>query len=232
MKPRLLQHCSGFTIAELMVYIAVSSLLTIGMYQTFNAQQKSYVTQNYLTEIQQSLRSGMYLMTKDIRSTGYNPSGRAAVGFVDTFAAPNDKFVINYALATNMIALTTDADGDGSVDPNALEQIAYRHNAANRTLERFISTNVLPGGTWEAVLDNVDAVNFLYLQGNGAVATAASDIRTVEIALLVRSRSPDAQFLNTTVYKNKQGTVLCPTCANDHYHRRLLTTTVQARNLS
>jgi Tfp pilus assembly protein PilW len=222
---------SGFSILEMMVYIAVSSAVVASMYQTFYAQQKSYITQNTLTEIQQNLRSGMYLMTKDIRSTGYNPSEKATVGFVTSFPAPNNSFVIDYATDNNIIALTTDTNGNGVVDANNLEQIAYRFSTTNRTLERFHATNVQSGGVWEAVIDNVDAVNFRYLKGDGTQATQANEIRSVEIALLVRARHPERNLLNTETYKNKHGDILCMTCAGDHYHRRLLTTTVRARNI-
>src|SRR5262249_23552629 len=153
--------------------------------QMFHSQQKSYITQNYLTEIQQNLRVGMSAMARDLRSVGYNPTTRATVGFVTTFPAPNDKFVIDYSRDTNIVAFTTDVDQSGSVDPNNTEQIAYRLNAANHTLERFNATNVLPGGVWEAVVDNVEAVNFVYLKQDGTLATQASDIRAVEVALLV-----------------------------------------------
>ena len=231
MKTATRQKQSGFSILEIMVYIAISSTVVASMYQTFYAQQKSYVTQNTLTEIQQNLRSGMYLMTKDIRSTGYNPNGKATVGFVTSFPAPNNSFVINYATDNHIIALTTDTNGNGIVDANNIEQIAYRFNTTNRTLERFRATNVLPGGVWEAVIDNVDAVNFRYLKGDGTPAAQANEIRSVEIALLVRARHPESKLLNTETYRNKNGDILCATCAGDHYHRRLLTTTVQARNV-
>jgi type IV pilus assembly protein PilW len=231
MKRDSMKRQSGFTLMEMMVSMAIASLIISATYQAFSAQQKSYTTQSYITEMQQNLRSGMYVMTKDIRSAGYNPSGNATVGFVTSFADPNHNFDINYATANNIIALTTDTDGDGVIAANNTEQIAYRFNATNRTLESFRSTNVAPGGVWEAVVDNVEAVNFVYLKGDGTSATLARDIRSVQIALLVRARQPEPKFLNTETYKNKQGNIICATCTGDHYRRRLLTTTVQARNL-
>jgi len=221
----------GFTLIELLIYMAVSSVLTASMYQMFYTQQKSYIAQNHVAEMQQNLRSGMYLMTKDLRSVGYDPTRRASPGFVTAFPSPNDLFVINYATSRDIIAFTTDTDGSGTTEASNLERIGYRLNAANRTLERFNAANVLPGKDWEAVVDNVDAVNFVYLKQDGTLATQADEIRAVEIALLVRARHPDSKFINTTTYRNKRGTILCAACTGDHYHRRLLTTTVQARNL-
>src|SRR5262245_11112661 len=125
MKKNSTERQSGFTLMEMMVAMAIASLIVSATYQAFYAQQKSYTTQSYITEMQQNLRSGMYLMTKDIRSAGYNPSGSATVGFVTFFADPNHNFDINYATANNIIALTADTDGNGVVDANNTEQIAY-----------------------------------------------------------------------------------------------------------
>jgi len=170
-------------------------------------------------------------MAREIRSAGYDPTRSAGAGFVTSFEAPNDKFVINYAVDKDIIAFTIDNDGKGSIDVNSTEQIAYRFNTTNRTLERF-KVSAAPGGVWEAVADKVDALNFVYRKVDGTPATDPEDIRYVEIALLVRARSPDPKFVDTTTYHNKQGEVLCATgCTGDHYRRRLLTTTVQARNL-
>lgn len=221
---------AGLTLVEVLLYLTISSVLMGSMYQMTRGQQTGYSTQNALTEIQQSLRVGMYALSKDIRSAGYNPTGMAVVGFTTTFPAPNDKFTIDYATTNSIVAFLADTNGNRTIEPDSTEQIAYRHNTTNRTMERFVSTTVMPGGAWEVVIDNVDALNFVFLGDQGTPVTLAKDIRTVEIALLVRSRQPDAKLSNTEVYKNKRGTVLCPTCSGDHYHRRLLTTTAQARN--
>jgi len=225
-----LQRQTGFSLVELLIYVTLSTAVMGSIYQTVRAQQKSYSSQNHLTEVQQNLSVATYILSKDIRSTAYNPTGRAAVGFVTKFAAPNDKFVIDYTTQNTMVALLTDTDGNGTVDANSTEQIAYRFNSTKKTLERFVSTATLPGGDWETVIDNVDAANFVFLGANGTVTTSPQNIRTVQIALLVRARKADPKFINTETYKNKQGQVLCTACANDHYQRRLLTTTVQARN--
>lgn len=225
----------GLSIIELLVYMTISSTVVAGIYQTFAAQQKSYQHQTGAAELQQNLRASLYTLTKDIHSAGYNPSFNAKTppGFVTTFPAPNNQFTIDYATQKTIIAFTSDTNGNGqldpSSDPNSQEMMAYRFNATNRTLERFQPSNT--GGTWGAIADNVETVNFITLDRNGAVTSVANNIRAVEMAILVREAKPDAKFVNKEVYKNKQGTVLCTTCAGDNFHRRLLTTTVQARNL-
>jgi hypothetical protein len=83
-----------------------------------------------------------------------------------------------------------DNDGNGVINANNAEQIAYRFNAGAHTLERF---NVTSGG-WEAVASNVDALNFVYFKQDGTPAAVPEDIQYIEIALLVRARTAEPKF--------------------------------------
>ena len=219
---------------EIMIYIAISSMMMASVYNAFHTQKNSYSSQNNTVEIQQTARSGVYTMTREIRSSSYDPTRNANAGFVKELPGAPGKFSIDYSKDNNIIAFTMDNDGNGVINTNNTEQIAYRFNAGAHTLERF---NVTSGG-WEAVAGNVDALNFVYFKQDGTRATVPQDIQYIEIALLVRARNAEPKFTNTTTYRNKQGDVLCPPessnpaiCTRDHYRRRLLTTTVQMRNV-
>ena len=218
---------NGLTMVEIMMYIVISSIMMASVYNAFHTQQNSYSTQNNTVEIQQTVRSGVYTMTREIRSSGYNPTRDADTGFVKELPDAPGKFSIDYSIDDNILAFTLDNDGNGVINANNAEQIAYRLNAGAHTLERF---NVTSGG-WEAVAGNVDALNFVYFKQDGTPATVPEDIQYIEIALLVRARNAEPKFTNTTTYRNKRGDVLCASCTGDHYRRRLLTTTVQMRNL-
>jgi type IV pilus assembly protein PilW len=230
---------TGLTMIEIMIYIALSSMMMASVYNAFHTQQNSYNSQNNTVEIQQTVRSGIYTMTREVRSAGYDPTRDAKAGFVKELPDAVGKFSIDYSDYSNVennsvIAFTIDSNGNGSIEKGYAEQIAYRFNSGKHYLERF---NVTSGG-WEAVAGNVDALNFVYLKQDGTRATVPQDIQYIEIALLVRSRNAEPKFLNTTTYRNKQGDVLCPPessdpaiCTRDHYRRRLLTTTVQIRNV-
>lgn len=221
----------GYSLIELMIYIVISTSLMAAMYQGFYNQQKIYREQSSITEMHQGMRGSMYLLTKDLRAAGYDPTETVAagtLGFQRSFAAPHNTFVIDYGTARNIIALTADANGNGAIDATYEELIAYRHDPATRTLQRYNA------GTqaWEAIADNVDVVDFVYLQANGARAVRPQDIRAVEIALLVREPKPVKNYTDTNTYRNRQGEDICPTaCRGTHYHRRLITTSVQPRNM-
>jgi Tfp pilus assembly protein PilW len=132
-RPIIVRQCA-FTVIELLLYMVISSTLIAGIYLTFAAQQKMYLHQNATAELQQNLRAGMYLMTKDIHSAGYNPARKTGLGFVTAFPSPNDKFIINYNTQKHLIAFTSDTNGDGVVNPNDTEMIAYRFKTADHTL--------------------------------------------------------------------------------------------------
>ena len=219
---------TGLTMVEIMIYIAISSMMMASVYNAFHTQQNSYNSQNNAVEIQQTVRSGIYTMTREIRSSGYDPTRNTNAGFVTELPdAPPGKFTIDYSKDNNIIAFTMDSNGNGVINANNAEQIAYRFNAGAHTLERFNITN----GGWEAVAGNVDALNFVYFKQDGTPAKVPQDIQYIEMALLVRARNAEPKFINTTTYHNKQGNVLCASCTGDHYRRRLLTTTVQMRNV-
>jgi type IV pilus assembly protein PilW len=215
----------GFSLIEVLVAMACSSIVMAALYQMFHSQQRAYLKQDDITEMQQNLRAGIYLITKDIRSAGFDPTKSANAGFVTDF--PDDILAtdINYATDTDIIAFTIDDNGDSMIQANNNEQIAYR--LSNNNLERYNWTQM----AWEPIANNIDALNFVYLDSNGAITGNPNNIRSIEVSLLVRTGDKDHHYTNTQDYTNKQGTNICPSCANDNFRRRLLATTIHIRNL-
>ena len=117
----------GFSLVEVLIAMAISSIVIAGTYEIFYSQQRSYLAQNRVVEMQQNLRAGLYLMVKDIRSAGYDPNGSGNFGFVTDFANPILSNPINYNEDRDIIAFTIDDDSlapeNGVVDVNNNEQI-------------------------------------------------------------------------------------------------------------
>lgn len=221
---------TGFTLIELLVTMTISSVLLAAVYQIFHAQQRSHTVQSSTAEMQQGIRASMQLLSRELRSAGYNPTHDITAGFVTSLPEPNNTFVVDYATDRHIVAFTTDDNGNGVIEANEQEQMSYRLNTTTKTLERFKAADGLSGGQWEPVVNNVDALHMLYFDADGAQTSDPAEIRTIEIALLVRASKPDFHYVNQTVYRNMQGQVLCSACLGDHYHRSLLTTTIQVRN--
>ena len=86
---------NGFTIIEIMIAMVISSALIAAIYQTFHSQQRSYTMQSKAAEMEQNLRSGLYLLTRELRSAGYNPQQTPTDSSAPT---TNFRFVTSFPL--------------------------------------------------------------------------------------------------------------------------------------
>jgi type IV pilus assembly protein PilW len=105
---------NGFTLIELMVAIAIASVVMAGIYSMFIMQQRTQVTEQVVVDMQQTLRAAMYMVERDIRMAGFDPTvtwgfdGLNNDGDADTDEADekqNDRELDG-----------VDNDGDGSID--------------------------------------------------------------------------------------------------------------------
>ncbi len=131
---------------EVLVSIISSSIVIAGVYQIFHAHQNSYLYQDESIKMIQSLRAGIYQISKDIRSAGYNPTrgtyfsdaiSKENIGFVQNFEydvfrtesggneTGRDSGPIDYSIDTTKIAFTLDKDGDGRIEDDNLNGSSY-----------------------------------------------------------------------------------------------------------
>lgn len=68
------ESINGFTLVELLITLAISSIVLTAIYNLFISQNKLYVKEQELISMEQNLRSAMDLMSKEIRMAGYNSS--------------------------------------------------------------------------------------------------------------------------------------------------------------
>jgi type IV pilus assembly protein PilW len=227
----------GFSLIELMVAMAVASILIAGIYSFYQSQLKSQVTLQELVDMQQDARVGMYMMTREIRMAGFDPANTGATirtanaGQIAFDSDENDDGVIDVATERFYFALSNDADGDGIADGTPCN------------LERGSWDNGLNPVALSPVALNIDALNFVYLDGAGTVldddgkgnVTAnMAAIRSVQITLVARSGENIRGLMyrenDIRSYTNQQGTVLLD-APDDDFHRIRLTASVKVRNL-
>ncbi len=208
---------SGFTLVELLVTMVISLVVMGGIYSTYYSQQKSYLAQEQVAAMQQNLRAAMYNIADEIRMAGYDATGSNLFGLV---ANGSDGRITD----ANNIYFTLDWDGDGVVDVNGDEQKAFRLNNGN--LEKY-STGAVD---WQTVAENIDALNFAYLDEDGNVTANLSDIRSIEVSIVARTGRGDRGFTNIKTYKNLQNQNIY-TAPGDNFRRRLLTCEIKSRNL-
>jgi len=80
------RYAYGFTLVELMVAMVIAGIVLAAIYQAYRSQQKAYVTQQMVIEMQQNARSAMTLMKREIRMAGYKP---AATDGIDNDIPPD-----------------------------------------------------------------------------------------------------------------------------------------------
>jgi len=160
----------GFTLVELLVAMAVASILLAAMMRLFTTLDRSYTSQNVAANVQQVARAGVDFMAQSIRMAGLDP-------------AQTGDFGITLATATS-ISFSADLDLDGSIA------------GTGETFTYFLKDDeLLSNLSAVPLVENVDTSNgagltFTYLAADDSVLTVPvfdlSDIRTVQIELTVR----------------------------------------------
>ncbi|WP_372682206.1 prepilin-type N-terminal cleavage/methylation domain-containing protein [Desulfosarcina sp.] len=226
----------GFTLVELMVAMVIGSILMVAVVAAYQIQVGSKNTQEALTDMNTTARAALEIMTQELSTAGCDPNDTNTAGIVN--AAAND---LTFTMDIGNTAGNSFRP-DGLLDgPN--EQIRYAINAAGN-----LGRDRLDGAGLQPLARNVDAIDFVYLDGSNPPNVIASpiaaanlgDVRSIQITMVARSGRPASGLMRTPVdnrvYTNQQGTVLvfangAPNPPNDSFRRLLLTTTVNCRNL-
>lgn len=79
---RYVARCSGFSLIELMIGMALGLFLLLGITDVYLAQRQAYRTNEGLSQVQVSARIAFELMAKEIRDSGVNPCGARVVANV------------------------------------------------------------------------------------------------------------------------------------------------------
>jgi type IV pilus assembly protein PilW len=218
----------GFTLIELLVTMAIASVVLAAVGSSFQTQLKSYVTQQTVVDMQQNARGGMYLISREIRLAGYDPTGKADAGF--------------HLARSDQVRFSMDLNKDGDIDDPG-ELIEYRLHNGN--LER---SDVNSGTGFQIAALNVDALDFVFLDKDGnlidddadpadyphSVTFGLPSIRFVQVSLLTRAGRDvpvlTYKYLDTRSYENQQGDIILA-APNDKFRRIYLTTVIRCRNL-
>ena len=215
----------GFTMVELLIVMVVGLLALSAIYSTFLNQHKSYVVQEETAAMHQNIRAAMFYMQREIRMAGCDPVGTANARIIAANATS-----VNFTEDVRGDLDGSDSDG-ATDDPN--ENITYALTANNLVRNT--------GGGNQMVAQNIDALDFVYLDGSsppnvlnpgGANVPAGSlnQIRSVEITIIARTGRNTLTSKNNNAYFNQRGfQILAP--QNDGFSRRRLTAWIKCRNL-
>jgi len=176
----------GFTVAEFLVACALLSILMAAMVKLFAMINTTYTTQNVAANLQQVVRTGLDIMTQNIRMAGFNPFKLAGVG-------------IQADSSADSIHFSFDRNEDGFIDiedstENNYEIVRYFHQ--DNKLKRKIGD-----GDRISIIDNVTDLSFTYLDANDEDINVAADsgaVKTVEISMTVTEPAGRRQTISRT----------------------------------
>lgn len=218
----------GFTLVEVLITLAISGILMTSVYAAFQVQQDSYLAQDQVAEMQQNCRAGVGMLVYELRMAGYDvdqngdKTGTAGI----TVANPSD---ITFTLVADSDG--DDNDGDGTTDElGELKTVRYDLYDAYGDGDNDLGRQV--GAVKRAVAENIDALEFNYLDSAGTVTAAVANISTIQISILARAGNPDRKYNNTQTYTSASGDVVAPWGpVNDNFRRRFENVTVKCRNM-
>jgi len=180
---------TGFSLIELLLALATSMIVLGAIYSVFTITNKNFTTQNVAANAQQSLRSAIGLMARDIRLAGLDP--------VDT-----DVFGITYAAQTK-IRFTQDSidsgtgEFNGTVDEANFEEVTYDLQG-NQIIQTLYETVTTSSPNSAVLIRNITNLNFAYFDAanNDLIDYGLSpprvpndklaDIRSVDILITIQ----------------------------------------------
>jgi len=213
-----INNSNGFTLLELLLALAIFMIVIGAAYSTFLSQQNSYIVQEQVAGMQQNIRSAMFLMQRDLRMAGYDPTPNVGLnpgGITALSSTPGSSQVtFEYIDDTNT--------------PNTLVTVSYSLYTSQGRQNLGRSLN---GSINSSIADNIDALDLLFFDAAGVLTTIPTQVVSVEITIVARADRDDLDYTNTTVYSNQAGTPIFAS-PTDHLRRRMLTTRVKCRNLN
>jgi prepilin-type N-terminal cleavage/methylation domain-containing protein len=246
----------GYTLVELMIVVALTGIAVIAIYRGYQAFSQAADAQEQIVEMQQNLRIGMHWLEKDIRRAGMNEENDDTAGF--TLAADDTiEFSMDLGGATNgtyddIKPCTGNPPGDGDVlDSCEVIRYALQDPDGDGTWSLYRNDEIENfGANGDQIITNIDALNLVYLdedQGDTIDPDTTPDdlatgrnsivgpdprlerIRSVQVAMVVRTTNEDFRYTNNEDYRNLQGALIY-SAPGDNFRRRLLIKQIKVRN--
>lgn len=219
-----IQTIRGFTSIEMLVALLMSTIVLAAFVASLFSQQKVHMTQERLIEMQQDLRSAIYLFGADVRMAGYDPTGDANATFLIA-----DQAEIQFQIDRNGDGDFTDPGPPVTDDPMEVIRYALTNDADRNGIADGAGCDFgreLDTGGLQILAENIDALNFVYLDQDGNVlATPVANpqaISSVQITLVGRSGENLPMFFfknnRNRDYFNRQGTLILA-APNDGFRR-------------
>ena len=189
----------GFTLVELLITMAVASIVMAAIYSVYMGLTRSYTTQNASADVQQAVRATIDFMAEDLMMAGLTDPQLTYAADVGISEAGSFKIIFN-----------ADRDMDGDTDAaDVSENITYElvgrqlrltdhlgtetliDNVVNNTLAppvpifRYFKENDTDTPSNNDLINENDLIGGYGLSDPIVATSELADIRTVEISLIV-----------------------------------------------
>lgn len=240
---------SGFTLVELMVTLVVAFLVIAAVYASFKVQQQNEKAQQQVTQIQQNLRAAMDMISREFPMAGYDP---LLTGDYTIIATNSDSFLFTADLNEDGDKPPSWSPGDSTpcTAPCTTPEIYYftLYDSAQADDNDVFSLSRIPDDNnlenYTSIAENIDQIEFRYLQADGTPTAVLNDIVAVRVTILARADEPDFKYTDnntySTTFTTMDGTVIAGTTwdpstfaysNNVNYRRRMLAKTIYLRNM-
>ncbi len=195
-----IKNSKGFTLIELLIAMVIFGMVIAGIVSSKIRQQDQTIGQQQAVEMQQTVRAVIYLMSRELRSAGYNPEFQQYDTGITAATATS--------LTFNKIASDDGDNNDGDAETDEageLETITYTFLGTDITVDN--------GGGPRLIAENIQNLGFAYFDQDGAVTAVPEEVTSVQITVtattdtneLARSTTNNTRTLSTRVYLRNLG---------------------------
>lgn len=172
----------AFTLPELLVALALVGMVMAVLAGLFQQGQQVYLNGVAQLEAQQSARVAVERLSSELRGAGFDPKGTRFPALINP--------------GPTGFTIQNDLNGDGLIAGNP-ERVTY--SLTGGTLRRNA------GGGAQPMIEGVESLAFVYLDGDGDPARTADDIRSVVITITTRpdSRGPGVSMTTQVRLRNR-----------------------------
>ena len=193
-------RCQGFTLVELLVVLAIVSIVMGGIYSVFVRSNRVYISQEEVVAAQQEARSALDILGREIRMAGFiaanNKTGGLDPIFAPAWAGSGDSAiesaVVDDTNKTTILAFKSNLDGidtdlDGNDDTEAVRYVYYHSDHPDSTRQNTLTREVkLWNGGWsdlsggeQLFLENIQDLTLTYQMADGTTSVNPTDLEEI-----------------------------------------------------
>jgi prepilin-type N-terminal cleavage/methylation domain-containing protein len=165
---------SGFTLIEILVALAITSILVTAIYRFFIGQHHAYTVQDQVIEMEQTARVAMDMIRRDLRMAGYHAMGDDLINNLSDFVPSS--FIPAYPVTVNLDANPKISEGSGT-DPDVITLLSVMPTENNPTT---LSTDVTSGSNQITLNLTTTQANNQYNVGDMIHIGTTSEYATVK----------------------------------------------------